>query len=114
MGGETQIVGDSAFGCAGQRCLASSVAIAVGEAGRILSDSIAAAAKSRVVGYGLNPGVQVGPVISGESKVRVEGLIDVGVKEGAKILVDGRGTQIRGYEKGNFIKPTILADVNPQ
>src|SRR5260370_14638176 len=56
----------------------------------------------------------MGPVISAESKVRVEGLIDVGVKEGAKILVDGRGTQSRGYEKGNFIKPTILADVTPQ
>jgi malonate-semialdehyde dehydrogenase (acetylating)/methylmalonate-semialdehyde dehydrogenase len=114
MDAATQIVADSAFGCAGQRCLASSVVIAVGEAGRIFSDSIAAAAKSRVVGYGLNPGVQMGPVISAESKVRVEGLIDVGVKEGAKILVDGRGTQIRGYEKGNFIKPTIFADVNPQ
>src|SRR5260370_35490917 len=54
------------------------------------------------------------PVIACESKGRAKGLIDVGVKEGAKILVDGRGAQIRGFEKGNFIKPTILADVNPQ
>ena len=110
----TQIVADSAFGCAGQRCLASSVAITVGQASRVFSDAIAGAAEARVVGYGMDPGVQMGPVISSESKVRVEGLVDIGIREGARVLVDGRRARIVGYEQGNFIKPTILSGVNPK
>ena len=68
-------------GCAGQRCLASSVAITDGEAGREFSESIANAAKSRQVGYGFDKGVQMGPVINAESKSRVEGLIEKGVRD---------------------------------
>ncbi len=106
-----RIMADSAFGCAGQRCLATSVAITVGEARAPFSERIAEKASSRKVGYGLDEGVEMGPVISFESKQRVEGLIDKGMQEGAKLLVDGRGKKVSGYENGYFINPTILDDV---
>lgn len=109
----TRIAADSAFGCAGQRCLASSVAITVGEAGRVFSEAIADAARSRVVGYGLDRDVQMGPVITVESKARIEALIEAGAREGATVFVDGRGARIRGHEQGHFIRPTILTGVNP-
>ncbi|HEY9604357.1 MAG TPA: CoA-acylating methylmalonate-semialdehyde dehydrogenase [Allocoleopsis sp.] len=109
----TRIAADSAFGCAGQRCLAASVAVTVGEARDIFTDAIAHAAKTRVVGFGLDEGVQMGPVITPQSKTRIEGLIQQGANEGAKVLVDGRNPKIVGYEQGNFIRPTILQDVHP-
>ncbi|HKW32650.1 MAG TPA: CoA-acylating methylmalonate-semialdehyde dehydrogenase [Candidatus Acidoferrum sp.] len=104
----TQIISDSAFGCAGQRCLAVSVAVTVGEAQKTFRDSIAQAASSIRVGNGLEPGVQMGPVITKESKRRIETLINAGVGEGAKPILDGRGTRIPKYEAGNFVTPTIL------
>ncbi|HEY6292179.1 MAG TPA: CoA-acylating methylmalonate-semialdehyde dehydrogenase [Terriglobia bacterium] len=109
----TRVVADSAFGCAGQRCLASSVAVTVGEGREIFSETLADAATRRAVGYGLDQGVQMGPVISSESKVRIEGLVEAAVREGAKVRVDGRNTRVEGYEKGHFIRPTILEDVTP-
>jgi malonate-semialdehyde dehydrogenase (acetylating) / methylmalonate-semialdehyde dehydrogenase len=109
----TRIAADSAFGCAGQRCLAASVAVTVGEARHSFTDAIADAAQTRVVGYGLDEGVQMGPVITPQSKARIEELIQKGTDEGAKVLVDGRNPRVSGYEKGNFIRPTILQDVNP-
>src|SRR5208282_5283818 len=107
----TQIISDSAFGCAGQRCLAVSVAVTVGEAQKTFRDSIAEAASKLRVGNGLEEGVQMGPVITAQSKERVESLIGVGEKQGAKVLLDGRNSRIPKYESGNFIKPTILDDV---
>lgn len=109
----TRIAADSAFGCAGQRCLAASVAVTVGEARHIFTDAIANAAQTRVVGFGLDDGVQMGPVISSQSKARIEELIQQGADEGAKVLVDGRNPKISGYEEGNFIRPTILQNVDP-
>src|SRR5919199_2667699 len=109
----TRITADSAFGCAGQRCLAASVAVTVGEAQYTFTDAIAQAAQTRVVGYGLDEGVQMGPVITPQSKARIEQLIQQGVDEGATPLVDGRDTKISGYEQGNFIRPTILQNVDP-
>jgi len=103
-----QIISDSAFGCAGQRCLAVSVAVTIGEAQKTFRDAIAQAASSIKVGNGMDAGTQMGPVISRESKKRIESLIDAGVSEGAKVIVDGRGTQIARYESGNFLTPTIL------
>ncbi len=90
----TQIISDSAFGCAGQRCLAVSVAVTIGEAQKTFRDSITEAAASLRVGDGLEEGVQMGPVITAQSKSRVESLIGVGEKEGAKILLDGRNAKI--------------------
>jgi malonate-semialdehyde dehydrogenase (acetylating) / methylmalonate-semialdehyde dehydrogenase len=107
----TKIVADSAFGCAGQRCLAVSFAVTVAEARNTFTELICDAASTRVVGYGLDSGVQMGPVINAASKERVEQLIGLGVKEGAAIPVDGRGAMIKGYEGGYFVRPTILADV---
>ena len=104
----TQIISDSAFGCAGQRCLAVSVAVTVGDAQKTFRDSIAGAAASLRVGNGLDAGVQMGPVISRESKQRIEALVGAGVEEGARPLLDGRNTKIAGCEQGNFLKPTIL------
>ncbi|MGH9707062.1 MAG: aldehyde dehydrogenase family protein, partial [Candidatus Acidiferrales bacterium] len=87
----TRIVSDSAFGCAGQRCLAVSVAVTVGEAQKEFTREIAKTAGNLRVGNGLDKDVQMGPVISRESKTRIEGLIAKGASEGAAILVDGRG-----------------------
>ena len=108
MDSTTQIVSDSAFGCAGQRCLAVSVAVTVGDAQKVFRDSITHAAGAIRVGSGLEDGVQMGPVINHESKGRVESLIGKGQKDGAKVLLDGRNSRISGYENGNFVKPTIL------
>lgn len=109
----TRITADSAFGCAGQRCLAASVAITVGEARHTFSEAIADAAASRVVGYGLDESVQMGPVITAQSRDRIQNLIQQGANEGATVLVDGRNPTISGYEGGYFVRPTILQDVNP-
>src|SRR6266581_1149959 len=107
----TQIIGDSAFGCAGQRCLAVSVAVTVGEAQTSFRDAITNAATSLRVGNGLDEGVQMGPVITAQSKSRVESLIAMGEKQGAKVLLDGRNSKIPKYEGGNFVNPTILDDL---
>ncbi|HEY9906077.1 MAG TPA: CoA-acylating methylmalonate-semialdehyde dehydrogenase [Thermosynechococcaceae cyanobacterium] len=109
----TRIVMDSAFGCAGQRCLAASIALTVGEASKTFTEAIADAARSRVVGYGLEETVQMGPVISAQSRDRVESLIQQGADAGAELLIDGRQPQIPGYEQGHFIRPTILKNVDP-
>jgi malonate-semialdehyde dehydrogenase (acetylating)/methylmalonate-semialdehyde dehydrogenase len=109
----TKIIADSAFGCAGQRCLAVSWAVTVGEARNSFVEMICDAAASRKVGYGLDDGVQMGPVINQVSKTRIEKLIGVGIENGASIPVDGRGTSIKGYENGAFVRPTILASVKP-
>ncbi|MFN0122360.1 MAG: CoA-acylating methylmalonate-semialdehyde dehydrogenase [Blastocatellia bacterium] len=110
----TQIVSDSAFGCAGQRCLAVSVAITVGEAKHTFREAIASAAGTIKTGSGLEDGVQMGPVITSASRERIEGLIAKGVSAGASLLLDGRGPRIGGHEKGNFIAPTILDNVTAE
>ncbi len=107
----TQIINDSAFGCAGQRCLAVSVAVTIGEAQKTFRESITEAASALRVGNGLDQGVQMGPVISPQSKSRVEALIAQGEKQGAKVVLDGRNSKIPKYESGNFVKPTILDNV---
>jgi len=110
----TRILADSAFGCAGQRCLAASVAITVGGARKALTELLVEAAGSRKVGYGLDQGVEMGPVISLESKARIEAAIATGEREGASLRVDGRGKKVKNYEQGFFVFPTILDDVPAQ
>lgn len=109
----TRIVNDSAFGNAGQRCLAAALAITVGEARDTFTEAIAEAAARRVVGYGLDDGVTMGPVITPQSKARIESLIQTGLDEGARAVLDGRNSPVAGYERGNFLRPTILGDVPP-
>ena len=106
-----RIIADSAFGNAGQRCLATSLAITVGEAKNTFTEAIAQIARDYVVGSGLDEGVAMGPVVSPESKLRIEGLIQKGADEGAQVLVDGRNPSIEGYENGYFVRPTVLDNV---
>lgn len=132
-----QLVG-AAFGAAGQRCMALSTAIFVGESQEWLPELVERSKSLRVnagnftiiisnfylfnffpmclnklwpVLVGDQPGADVGPLISPEAKVRVESLIQSGVDEGAKLLLDGRNANVKGYENGNFVGPTILTNV---
>jgi len=107
----TNIVMDSAFGCSGQRCLAATLAIMIDDADKTFIPAFANAASKRVTGFGLNPDVQMGPVITQQDKIRIEDLIQQGLDEGSEMLVDGRNAVIPGYEKGYFIRPTILTDI---
>jgi len=108
-----KIVSDSAFGCAGQRCLAVSSAITVGDSSRRFTEAIVDIASTLKVGNGLQDGVQMGPVISDTSKTRIEGLIGEGLQQGAKAILDGRNPTIAGGDRGSFLKPTILTGVGP-
>ncbi|GAB4468742.1 MAG: CoA-acylating methylmalonate-semialdehyde dehydrogenase [Anaerolineales bacterium] len=110
----TKVLADSAFGSAGQRCLATSIVATVGEVKRDFVEMICDIARNRVVGYGLDEGVEMGPVITPQSKARIEGLIGKAEEEDATILVDGRGAVIKGYENGNFVKPTVIMNIPPQ
>ena len=101
---------NSAFGNAGERCLAGSVAVAVGQAADRLLQPLADAASKMVVGPGDVAGVQVGPLIRAEHRDRVAAYVDKGVAEGAQLLVDGRGEMSR---PGFFLGPTILDRVTP-
>ena len=99
----------AAFGAAGQRCMALSVVVLVGAAGEWI-DEIKAKAESLVVSAGKND-KDLGPLISPASKARVEHLIGTGVEEGASLILDGRGITVEGFEKGNFVGPTIFDNV---
>src|SRR6202158_5255915 len=90
----TQIISDSAFGCAGQRCLAVSVAVTVGEAQKTFRDSITESAANLRVGNGLDEGVQMRPVTTRQSKDRVQNLIGVGARDGAKVVLDARNPKV--------------------
>lgn len=106
----TQIVTDSVYGCAGQRCLAASIVLTVGEH-KTFTEHLIESTRNRVTGYGLDENVQMGPVITQESKSRIEQLIEAGIAEGATPVLDGRQSSISGFEKGNFLTPTILENV---
>jgi malonate-semialdehyde dehydrogenase (acetylating) / methylmalonate-semialdehyde dehydrogenase len=109
----TRIVTDSAFGCAGQRCLAASLAITVGDAKNTFRESLADKAGSLNVGYGLDESVEMGPVITQQSRSRIESLIEQGTANGAELLIDGRNPKGSRFENGNFLRPTILENMLP-
>ncbi|MFO0325939.1 MAG: CoA-acylating methylmalonate-semialdehyde dehydrogenase, partial [Burkholderiales bacterium] len=100
------------FGAAGQRCMATSVAVLVGKANEWIPD-IVEKAKSLKVNAGTESATDVGPVVSKQAKARIEGLIAKGVEEGCKLELDGRNPKINGYPNGNFIAPTIFSGVKP-
>ncbi|KAH8027190.1 hypothetical protein HPB51_003632 [Rhipicephalus microplus] len=102
----------AAFGAAGQRCMALSTAVFVGEAKNWIPELVERAKKLNV-NAGHVPGADLGPVISPEAKQRICDLVESGVKEGAKIILDGRNIKVPSFEKGNFVGPTILTDVKP-
>ncbi len=100
------------FGAAGQRCMATSVTVLVGAAQKWVPD-IVAKAKTLKVNAGVEKGADLGPVVSKSAKQRILGLIEEGIKEGAKLELDGRAIKVSGYESGNFIGPTIFSKVLP-
>ena len=100
------------FGAAGQRCMATSVTVLVGEAQKWIPD-IVAKAKGLKVNAGVEKNTDLGPVVSKNAKHRILGLVEEGIKEGAKLELDGRGIKVPGYEQGNFIGPTIFSAVTP-
>lgn len=106
-----RIIADSVFGCAGQRCLAASLVVMVGEAKELFKDKLVEAARNRKTGYGMDSDTAMGPVITKESKERIETLIDKGISEGSQLLLDGRNIPVSGYEDGYFIHPTVLDNV---
>ncbi|KAB2898009.1 MAG: CoA-acylating methylmalonate-semialdehyde dehydrogenase, partial [Burkholderiaceae bacterium] len=102
----------AAFGAAGQRCMALSVVVLVGEAQKWIPELVEKAKTLKVSG-GIEKGTDVGPLVSCAAKDRVEGLIERGVADGATLELDGRKPQVPGYEKGNFVGPTIFSGVKP-
>ncbi|MGE0800996.1 MAG: CoA-acylating methylmalonate-semialdehyde dehydrogenase [Lautropia sp.] len=101
------------FGAAGQRCMAASVAIFVGESAKWIPD-LAKKARELKTTAGHEAGADLGPVISTTAKNRILGLIEQGVAEGAKLELDGRGVKVAGYPDGNFIAPTLFSGVKPE
>ncbi|MBA4108707.1 MAG: methylmalonate-semialdehyde dehydrogenase (CoA acylating) [Leptothrix sp. (in: Bacteria)] len=100
----------AAFGAAGQRCMAASVAVFVGESKDWLPELVERA-KGLKVNAGAEDGTDIGPVISKAAQRRIEELIATGADEGARLLLDGRGVRVPGYEAGNFVGPTVFAGV---
>jgi malonate-semialdehyde dehydrogenase (acetylating) / methylmalonate-semialdehyde dehydrogenase len=105
---------DSAFGCAGQRCLATSIVVGVGPAYAKLREALKDGIRRIKVGEGHQPGVTMGPVISARHKERVLGYIEKGVKEGAELVCDGRDLKVDGYPNGHWVGPTLFAKVTPE
>ena len=104
----------SAYGCAGQRCLAGSVVVAVGDAYEPLKAELVKRAANLRVGYGLEETTQMGTVISAQSRERIEQMIQAGIDDGAKIVLDGRGWKVEGFGEGSFVGPTILDGVTSE
>ncbi|WP_447743464.1 CoA-acylating methylmalonate-semialdehyde dehydrogenase [Variovorax boronicumulans] len=102
----------ASFGAAGQRCMAVSVAVLVGEARNWVPELIEKA-KTLKIGAGTEKGVDVGPLVSCAAYDRVNSLIERGEADGAKLVLDGRKPTVPGYEKGNFVGPTIFTGVKP-
>ena len=97
------------FGSAGERCMAISVAVPVGEkTGDLLVEALAPKIRMMKVGPATDPESEMGPVITAEAKRRIEGLIGQGVKEGADLVVDGRGLELQGYERGFFLGGSLF------
>jgi malonate-semialdehyde dehydrogenase (acetylating) / methylmalonate-semialdehyde dehydrogenase len=109
----TRIIADSVYGCAGQRCLAASTVILVGNAKEKFRMKILEVAKSKNTCYGLDKLSQMGAIITKESKDRILKIIEDAVNKGAGLLLDGRNQKVEGCENGYFISPTILENVTP-
>ena len=103
----------AAYGSAGQRCMAVSVAVAVGE----VADPLVAAVRERmaalVTGAGTDPRAQMGPLVSAAHHAKVAGLVDDGVAQGADLVVDGRGLRVEGHDGGFWLGPTLFDRVEP-
>src|SRR6185295_19319751 len=103
----------AAYGSAGERCMAISVAVLVGDVGDKIVPRLAERAQALKIKNGMSLDAELGPVITAQAKERIEGYIEQGVKEGAKLVVDGRGTKIAGHENGFFTGGTLFDHVTP-
>ena len=104
----------AAYGSAGERCMAISVAVTVGGAEKPLFEKLLPKARALRVGPGTDPQSQMGPLVTKEHHAKVKGYVDLGVKEGAELVVDGRDIRLQGYEKGYFIGPCLFDNVKPE
>jgi malonate-semialdehyde dehydrogenase (acetylating) / methylmalonate-semialdehyde dehydrogenase len=109
----TDAVMGAAYGSAGERCMAVSVAVAVGRAGDQLIDKLMPRIRSLKVGPGSDPESEMGPLVTRQHLEKVKGYVDLGIQEGAKLLVDGRGLRLQGYENGFFLGGCLFDEVQP-
>jgi len=103
----------SAYGSAGERCMAISAAVLVGDVADKIVPKLAERAKALKIKNGMAPDAEMGPVINAAAKERIEGYIELGVKEGAKLVVDGRGCAVPGHDNGFFTGGTLFDQVTP-
>ncbi|REG48601.1 methylmalonate-semialdehyde dehydrogenase [acylating] [Paraburkholderia sp. BL6669N2] len=103
----------AAYGSAGERCMAISVAMLVGDVADRIVPALAERARNLVIGDGMSPEVEMGPIVTGVALQRIEGYIEQGVQEGAQLVVDGRGIRVPGREKGFFTGGTLFDHVTP-
>jgi len=108
------VISESFYGCAGERCLAGSMLVPIGDVHSEARERLVASAKALKVGDGTQPGVTMGPVISAKHRERVLGYIEKGVADGAKLLVDGRQTRVPDRPNGYFVGPTVFDEVSPK
>ncbi len=104
----------AAYGAAGERCMAVSVAVAVGGVGDKLMDKLVPRVRALKIGPGTDPEAEMGPLVTGAHLERVRSYVDLGVKEGAKLVVDGRGLKLQGYENGFFLGGCVFDEVTPE
>ena len=103
----------SAYGSAGERCMAISVAVLVGDVGDRIVPLLAERARTLKIGNGMRADAEMGPIVTREARDRIEGYIGLGVQEGATLVVDGRGLQVEGHEAGFFTGGTLFDHVTP-
>ena len=108
-----EIISESVFGCAGQRCLAGSVIVGTGKSYEPLREKLVSAAKSLRLGNGLDAGVTMGPLVSKRHREKVISYIESGVSDGAKLAVDGRSASVSKYPDGAFLGATVFDEVDP-
>jgi malonate-semialdehyde dehydrogenase (acetylating)/methylmalonate-semialdehyde dehydrogenase len=104
----------AAYGSAGERCMAISVAVAIGDAGDRLVERLAERTRALQIGEGMGQGAEMGPVVTLAAKQRIEKLIGEGVEQGATLVVDGRGHRVAGFEEGFFVGGTLFDHVQPE
>ncbi len=109
----TEAIIGAGYGSAGERCMAISAVVAVGDAADPLVERLAARARRVSVGPGNAPGIEMGPVITGAAQARITGCIDGGVADGATLVVDGRAVRVAGHAGGFFVGPTLFDRVTP-
>jgi malonate-semialdehyde dehydrogenase (acetylating) / methylmalonate-semialdehyde dehydrogenase len=114
MGQAVDALMGAAYGSAGERCMAVSVAVSVGKAGDALIEKLTSRVRSLKLGPYTDPDAEMGPLVTREAYERVKRYVDIGIEEGAKLVVDGRGFKLQGYEKGCFLGGCLFDNVTPQ